>query len=195
MTKYIGITGGIASGKSAVGDYLVSLGYPVIDADLIAREVVEPGRETLAVLREAFGPGILSPAGDLDRRALAAVIFNDDQKRAQLNQIMHPAIDREMQKKMEAAQDQPLVFLMVPLLYETGFQKHCDEVWLVKVSRETQVRRLMARDDIDAGYADQKIKAQMTDEDRLAYGPQVINNDGDLAALQAQVDWLLREAG
>lgn len=195
MTKYIGITGGIASGKSAVGDYLVSLGYPVIDADLIAREVVEPGRETLAVLREAFGPGILSPAGDLDRRALAAVIFNDDQKRAQLNQIMHPAIDREMQKKMEAAQDQPLVFLMVPLLYETGFQKHCDEVWLVKVSRETQVRRLMARDDIDAGHADQKIKAQMTDEDRLAYGPQVINNDGDLAALQAQVDWLLREAG
>lgn len=195
MTKYIGITGGIASGKSAVGDYLVSLGYPVIDADLIAREVVEPGRETLAVLREAFGPGILSPAGDLDRRALAAVIFNDDQKRAQLNQIVHPAIDREMQKKMEAAQDQPLVFLMVPLLYETGFQKHCDEVWLVKVSRETQVRRLMARDDIDAGHADQKIKAQMTDEDRLAYGPQVINNDGDLAALQAQVDWLLREAG
>ncbi|MFP5522079.1 dephospho-CoA kinase [Peptococcus simiae] len=195
MTKYIGITGGIASGKSAVGDYLASLGYPVIDADLIAREVVEPGRETLAALREAFGPGLLSPAGDLDRRALAAVIFKDDQKRAQLNQIMHPAIDRAMQKKMAAAQDQPLVFLMVPLLYETGFQKHCDEVWLVRVSRETQVRRLMARDDIDAGYADHKIKAQMTDEDRLAYGPQVINNDGDLDALHAQVDELLREVG
>lgn len=195
MAKYIGITGGIASGKSAVGDYLAGLGYPVIDADLIAREVVEPGTETLKALGDHFGPAILSPDGQLDRQALAAAIYADDQKREALNQIIHPAIDREMHRQMAAAEAQPLVFLMVPLLYETGFQKHCDEVWLVTVSRATQLDRLMARDDIDPAYADRKIQAQMADADRLAYGPRLIHNDGDLPALYRQVDALLREEG
>lgn len=191
MAKYIGITGGIGSGKSAVGDYLLSLGYPVIDTDVISREVVQPGSDTLALLANTFGQDILLADGSLNRPEMARRVFTDVQKRKQLNAIMHPAIHRLVKERMAEVAHRPLVFLMVPLLYETGFQRFCNEVWLVQTSRQKQVERLTARDQIDEAFALKKIEAQMSDADRLAYSPKPIDNNGTLAALYRQVDELL----
>lgn len=183
----IGITGGIASGKTAVSDYLQSLGYPVVDADKLSREIMAPGSPTLAEVHAAFGDGVFAEDGSLNRQALAQRIFADDTARRTLDAITHPTIARLAKARFAALKQEPMIFFVVPLLYESGMDALCDHVWLVHAEEGVRRMRLMARDDIDADYAAQKIKAQMSEAQRLAKAPEIIINNGDLSQLQANV--------
>lgn len=188
----IGLTGGIASGKTLVSDYLKGLGYPVVDADELSREVMAPGSVTLAAVRAAFGDGVFCADGSLDRAALARRVFSDSEARQRLDAITHPAIEKLAQARFAEYGGAPLVFFVVPLLYESGMDALCDRVWLVHADAALREKRLMARDAIDADYARQKIAAQMSEEERLARGPRVLTNDGDSAHLYEQIQTFLK---
>lgn len=188
----IGLTGGIASGKTVVSDYLKNLGYPVVDADELSREVMAPGSVTLAAVRAAFGDGVFCADGSLDRAALARRVFSDPQARQRLDAITHPAIEKLAQARFAEYGEATLVFFVVPLLYESGMDALCDRVWLVHADAALREKRLMARDAIDADYARQKIAAQMSEEERLARGPRVLTNDGDSAHLYEQIQTFLK---
>lgn len=187
----IGLTGGIASGKTLVSDYLKGLGYPVVDADLLSREVMAQP-ETLAAVRAAFGDGVFCADGSLDRAALARRVFSDAGARQRLDAITHPAIEKLAQARFAEYGEATLVFFVVPLLYESGMDALCDRVWLVHADAALREKRLMARDAIDADYARQKIAAQMSEEERLARGPRVLTNDGDSAHLYEQIQTFLK---
>lgn len=189
----IGITGGIASGKTAVSDYVKELGYPVVDADELSREIMAPNSPVLDDIRQAFGDGVFHSDGSLDRQALGRWIFRDSKARKQLDAITHPAIARKAEERFASCAGQEFVFFVVPLLYESGMDAYCDVVWLVHVDDALRQKRLMARDGIDADYAKQKMTAQMSEEERLAHAPEVIWNDGDLPHLHLQVQALMKK--
>lgn len=189
----IGITGGIASGKTVVSDYLKRLGYPVVDADVLAREIMAPGSAVLAQIAEVFGQEMIAGDGSLDRAALGRRIFADAKAREDLDAITHPAIKALAEVRFAAYDDAPVVFFVVPLLYESGMDALCDRVWLVHADDSVRRDRLMARDSIDEAYATQKIASQMSEAERLARGPEVIFNDGDVGHLEAQVKELVKK--
>ncbi|MEE0509716.1 MAG: dephospho-CoA kinase [Peptococcaceae bacterium] len=189
----IGITGGIASGKTAVSDYVKKLGYPVIDADELSREIMEPGSSVLDEVRMTFGEAVFQADGSLNRQALGRFVFSDREARQKLDAITHPAIARLAQKRFSEHQHDALVFFVVPLLYESGMDRYCDTVWLVHVDDTLREKRLMARDKIDVTYARQKMASQMTEIERLAHRPEVIRNDGDLEQLHKQVRVLIKK--
>jgi dephospho-CoA kinase len=182
----VGLTGGIGAGKSTVARLLADRGAVVIDADRIAREVVEPGTPTLAKLVERFGPEILHADGSLDRPALAAVAFVDDATRKELEAITHPAIGEEFLRRVAAAPPEAVVIHDVPLLVESkrGFEYAC--VIVVEAPIETRLDRLewrgVPRDD-----ARRRIELQATDEDRRKVATWVVDNAGDLAHLEKQI--------
>ena len=182
----VGLTGGIASGKSTVAERFARHGVPVIDADALARQVVEPGQPTLARLIETFGPDILDAEGRLDRERLRRRVFADPEQRRALDRIMHPAIGLAMQQALRAAQG-PYVILMVPLLVETGQHRMVNRVLVVDVPEAEQLQRLLARDGIDEPLATTMIQAQATRLQRLAIADDVLVNDGPLAAIGAHV--------
>ncbi|MBN2899598.1 MAG: dephospho-CoA kinase [Clostridia bacterium] len=189
----IGLTGSIATGKSTVTHYLLSKGYPVIDSDKIAREVVAKGSSVLEDIVSAFGLGILQPDGDLDRKALGAIVFSDEEARLQLNEITHPAINAEMHRQIAywEAKGQRLIFCDVPLLFEGDMEENFDEVWVVYVPEEIQVARLMMRDDIDEESAEAKINSQFSIEDKKEMADEVIWNDDALEKTYEQVNKIL----
>ncbi len=191
MAKIIGLTGGIGAGKTEVSDYLSGLGYPIIDADVIAREVVEPGTIGLAQLTAYFGKEILLPDGALDRRHLGQLIFQNEEERKVLNAITHPIIDRVVRQQLQEHENAEQIFLVVPLLFESGLEETCDEIWLVTVDKEVQIQRIMDRDAVDRDMATQKIASQLDQEERLTRKPLVLRNNSDLPALYRQVDDLL----
>ena len=163
MTRVIGLTGGIACGKSNLTAALRAAGAPVIDADEISRALTAKGGRALPALRAAFGDKVFS--GDaLDRRALAQLIYSDQDARGTLDSIMHPLIFEEMLKEMETAKASgaPVVFLDVPLLFETGADKWCDEVWCAYVPKAEQAARLMDRDGLTRAQALARIAGQMS---------------------------------
>lgn len=182
----IGLTGGIASGKSTVARLFAALGVPVIDTDVIAREVVAPGTEGLAEIVAAFGAGMLKTDGSLDRRRLRKLVFADAQLRKTLEAITHPRI-RSATLAAAATAGGPYQLLVVPLLLETGFARHVDRVLVVDCSEEQQLERLLARDGGDATEARRILDAQMTAAERCAGADDLIRNDADLAALERQV--------
>lgn len=190
----IGLTGGIASGKSAVSELLQERGAVIIDADVLAREVVEPGTRGLALVVQRFGDRILTPDGHLDRPALGEIVFADPAGRRALEQILHPAI-RQRAAELEAeAPPDAVVVHVIPLLIETGQQDRFDRVVVVDVSPQTQLERLLARDgSLSEGAARARIKAQADRETRLAAADVVISNDGAVSDLVAQVDRLWAE--
>lgn len=194
MAKIIGITGGIGTGKTAVSDYLAGLGYPIIDADVIARQVVEPGTIGLAQLVAFFGDEILLPDGALDRKALGRDVFAHEAHRRVLEAITHPLIDREVDRQLAMASGEQ-VFLVAPLLFETEMQERCDEVWLVTTDPERQLERIIARDEVDRDLAEKKVASQLSDDERLRHRPVVLRNDGGLPDLYRQVDLLLAKGG
>ena len=188
----IGLTGGIASGKSAVADRFKSKGIAVIDADLAAREVVEPGQPALAEIVALFGPDVLLPDGGLDRASLRRNVFANDDARRALEAILHPRIRIAMREDAERAGG-PYVIVAIPLLAEGGGRAAypwLDRILVVDVPRDLQRARVMQRDDIDATLADRMIAAQASREARLAIADDVIVNDGELAHLDAEVDAL-----
>ena len=194
----VALTGGIASGKSTVADLFAALGVPVIDTDVIAREVVEPGQPALARVAEAFGPDVLGPDGRLDRRRLRERIFADPAERRRLEGILHPAIRAEMERRSRAAGG-PYQVLVIPLLTEGKRRDHVDRVLLVDVPEELQIQRLMMRDGVSHEQARASLNAQATRAQRLALADDVVRNTGRVDDLKARVaelhDAYLRLAG
>ncbi len=183
----VALTGGIASGKSAVADRFAALGIELIDADLVARELVEPGQPALAELVSRFGPAILTPDGRLDRRRMRERVFADSTARRSLEGILHPLIRDELRRRAHRTV-RTYAMLVVPLLVESGpHYAWVDRVLVVDVSREVQFTRLTARDGIDAALADSMLDAQATRDQRLAIADDVIDNSGSFADLDIAV--------
>jgi dephospho-CoA kinase len=186
----VGLTGGIGSGKSEVSRRLVSLGAVLVDADAVAREVVEPGTPGLAAVVEEFGEGVLLPGGALDREKLGSIVFADDALRARLGAIVHPLVGRRMQELVDDAPADAIVVYDVPLLAENDLAGLYDLVVVVDTPVEEQIRRLTALRGMTEEAARARIAAQAGRERRLAVADRVIDNSGTLDALAAQVDEL-----
>jgi dephospho-CoA kinase len=185
----VALTGGIASGKSTVAQLFTTLGAKLIDTDLIAREVVVPGSSALAAIVQRFGPQILLPDGALDRTRLRQIVFKDDQARADLEALTHPAI-RACVDAQSATLGGPYQLIAVPLLVEKQTQDHYDRVLVIDIDPALQLRRLMLRDQLDEATAQRMIAAQALRETRLAAAHDVIFNDGDIGRLASQVEKL-----
>jgi dephospho-CoA kinase len=183
----IGLTGGIGSGKSTVAELLAERGAWVVDADRIAREVVEPGTPGLAAVVAEFGSGVLTADGALDRPALAAVVFGDPAARARLDAVVHPLVRARAAELVAEAPPDAVVVHDVPLLVETGQAGSHDLVLVVETDLETRVSRLEQRG-LSADDARARIASQATDEQRRAVADVVLHNDGDRDQLAAQVD-------
>ncbi|HXA28761.1 MAG TPA: dephospho-CoA kinase [Candidatus Angelobacter sp.] len=188
--RLIGLTGGIGSGKSTVAALLVARGAALVDADRLAREVVEPGTPGLAEIAAEFGPSVLLPDGRLDRPALGAIVFADAARRERLNAITHPRVAELMQRRIAEALagDAPLVVVDVPLLFEGERQALFEGVLLVWVPAAMQVERLVARDGLREDDARARIEAQMPIDDKRALADWVVDNSGTPAATEAQVE-------
>jgi len=193
--RIIGLTGGIASGKTSVATMLERLGAPVVDADLLAREVVEPGQPALAAIRDAFGPGVVNPDGTLNRAALGEVVFTDPVARRTLEGITHPAIRALADAKLATLREAgaQVVFYVAPLLIEVGLAARMDQVWVVYLDRERQLERLMARDGLGREAAQQRIDSQMPMEEKRRLADLVIDNSGSREELTRQVERIWRE--
>ncbi|WP_284641100.1 dephospho-CoA kinase [Paenibacillus silviterrae] len=194
----IGLTGGIACGKSTVASLLVQRGAFLVDADRIAREVVEPGSPVLSRVVERFGPDILLEDGSLHRKKLGEIIFENPAAREDLNGILHPpirAMMREQMASLEAQHPDKLVVVDIPLLFESKLQHMVSEVMVVYVPREVQQERLMARDGITREQAEKRIAAQMPIEEKKQLADIVIDNSGTLIETEKQVDRFLKERG
>lgn len=184
----VALTGGIASGKTTVADLFAAHGVPLVDTDLIAREVVEPGQPALAAVAQAFGSDVLDPDGRLDRRRLREIIFSDARARARLEAILHPAIRAEMERQsVAAAQAGPYQILVIPLLAEGSRRDHVDRVLVVDAPETVQVERLMARDAVTREQAEASLRAQAQRESRLGIADDVVTNTGRIADLREQV--------
>jgi len=182
----IALTGGIASGKTTVANLFAALGVPLIDTDVIAREIVEPGRPALATIVRAFGPGVLDPQGCLDRRRMRERIFADPAAKQRLEAILHPAIRAEMERQSRVAGG-PYQVLVIPLLAEGGRRDHVDRVLLVDVPEELQIQRLMMRDGVTHEQAQASLHAQGTRTERLAMADDVVRNTGRVDHLHDEV--------
>jgi len=182
----IGLTGGIASGKSTAAKFFGALGVPILDSDQIARDVVEPGQPPLERLVERFGPSILTPDGHLDRPALRDIVFSDPMARADLEALTHPAIGVAMEARSAAAGG-PYQVLVIPLLVEKNLSSHVDRVLVVDCDEELQVRRLRDRDGSTPEQAQAILGAQAPRAARLRAADDVITNEADMSAVQDQV--------
>lgn len=186
----IGITGGIGSGKSAVSAYLRSLGETVLCADEAARQVVEPGQEGAAAIREAFGDSFFLADGSLNRKALGREVFADEEKRKRLEGILHPLIIAHIDRQ---AQDAGRVFIDAALLMQMGMHKKMDAVWLVTSDLKTRIERVIQRDGLSETDVLQRIESQPADEWMMQYADQIIKNNGELADLHMQIDKLIKQ--
>jgi dephospho-CoA kinase len=194
--KIIGLTGGIGSGKTTVTDFLKRKGYQVIDADVIAREIVEAGSEVLSELVSHFGESILQPDGSLNRQKLAELAFENSAEKDVLDRITHGAIFEIISsqiKSIQTNQKPPLVFVDAALLIETGLYKNMDEVWLITAREDLRIQRVMNRDHLDADRVQQRILAQMGDEQKTRYSSRVINNSGTKLELYDTIEKILRD--
>ena len=187
----IGLTGGIASGKSLVADMFAELGVPVIDTDVIAREVVAPGQPALEEIRHEFGDGVFDDDGHFDRAAMRRIVFGDADARRRLEAILHPRIQAAAYEQAAAAGGRYQV-IVVPLLTESPIRDFVDRVLVVDCDEDTQIRRLMARDGESEGQARRILAAQASRDERLAIADDVIHNDHDIADAQRQVEALHR---
>lgn len=187
--RIIGLTGGIASGKTTVARMLTELGAVIVDADQISRDAVKPGAPALDSIIKEFGADMVRPDGTLDRTRLAQVVFGDPAARKRLESILHPAIARLAEQKLNELREAgtALVFYVAPLLIEAGALSRVDEVWVVHVDRATQLRRLMDRDGISEQEALQRIAAQMPMEEKRAYGKVVIENRAGIESTRDEI--------
>ena len=186
----IALTGGIASGKSAVADLLARHGAVIIDSDVLAREVVALGTPGLDAIAERFGPGVLAADGSLDRAALGRIVFPDPEARTALEGITQPAIRERSEWLREHAPEGAIVIDVIPLLVEAGLAERYDTVIVVDADEDTQLRRLMARSGLTREEAELRIAAQASRRRRRTVADEVVVNDGDRAELEARVDAL-----
>lgn len=186
MTYTVALTGGIGSGKSTVADAFAQLGVQVIDADIIARQVVEPGTDALNAIAVHFGPEVIAPDGTLNRRLLRERIFSHVDEKAWLNALLHPLIQQETRRQMLQATS-PYVLWVVPLLVENQLSAQADRVLVIDVLPETQLQRTMQRDGVPREHAQRILSAQATRETRLAVADDVIDNNGAPDAIASDV--------
>ena len=193
LTLIIGLTGSIGTGKSMIAERFHALHIPVVDADLIAREVVEPGEQAYDKIIDTFGEAILQKDNTLDRKALGAIVFQDEEKRKQLNGIIHPAIREEMVRQRDAYVQlgAPCVVMDIPLLYESKLTHFVDKVIVVSVDPDVQLKRIVARDKSTELEAKQRIQSQIPVSEKAAMADAVIDNNGSMASSYAQLDAIL----
>lgn len=182
----VGLTGGIGSGKSAASAVFQRLGIGCVDADEVARQVVEPGEPALAAIAKHFGPSVLTADGQLNRAALRQRIFSDDTERRWLEALLHPLIRDRMNDQL-AEQSSDYALLIAPLLFENGLDERCDTTVLVDIPESLQVQRVMARDSVDSDQARAIIERQMSRADKRARAAHILDNSGSLAELEAAV--------
>lgn len=192
MVYTVALTGGIGSGKSTVAEKFAQSGITVVDADVIARQVVEPGEPALKAISEHFGQQILQPEGTLNRRVLREKIFSSPAEKQWLNNLLHPLIHQRTQFAINHALS-PYVLWVVPLLVENQLHREADRILVVDVSPEIQIARTMSRDNVSRQQAEQILAAQTTRDERLAVADDVINNDGSPDRVAADVDRLHRQ--
>ncbi|MEI2266319.1 dephospho-CoA kinase [Erwinia sp. CGal63] len=195
MSYTVALTGGIGSGKTTIANAFAARGVDIVDADVIARQVVEPGQPALEAIRERFGAAVIRPDGTLDRAALRQRIFSSAPEKAWLNALLHPLIHRETRRQLALTRS-PWCLWVVPLLVENNLQHLADRVLVVDVDRETQLVRTMARDNISREQAEHILAAQASREARLAAADDIIDNDGapeDVAARVALLDQRYRQ--
>ncbi|AGB40427.1 dephospho-CoA kinase [Halobacteroides halobius DSM 5150] len=189
----IGLTGGIASGKSTVTKLLEELGVEVIDTDQIAHQLMEPKKEVWNKIVDNFGKEILLSSNEIDRKKLGEIIFNDIQAKKKLDQITHPAIIAELRERMREVGPDNLIVAEVPLLIEADMLDLFDRIWLVYVSREVQIERLMARGNFDHQEALTRIESQMPLDEKKQYADRIINNNGTPTELENEVKRVWKE--
>jgi len=191
----VGITGGIASGKTTATDHLQSLGALVLDADVESRALTAPGGMALGAIRAHFGDGVFCEDGTLDRHMLGRIVFSDIAQRHALEAIIHPMVQHKMLSDINEAgrRGEKIVFLSVPLLYETGMDALCDETWVLSLDRELQLKRLMERDSIDLEAAVRRVNSQMSNEERVAQATVVIRTSRTVEQTRAEVAALYKD--
>lgn len=192
--RIIGLTGGIASGKSTVSRILQSMGAVTIDADAIAHELAEPGAPLYEAYITHWGAGILTPEGTLDRRKIGDIVFVDEDERRWLDDVSHPLLYREVQRRLAALRisDVQTVVLDAPLLFEAGWERLADETWVVVLPRDIQLRRLMARNHYTEEEALSRMESQLSQEEKMRRADVVIDNRGSEAQLEKKVQEAFR---
>lgn len=194
--KLVGLTGGIATGKSTVSKMLQELGIPVIDADEVYWKLSQKGNRVWTAIWQTFGEKYFLPDGELDREALGNLIFSNHKSREKLNQITHPIVKDEMMnilQKIKNEQDPVLVVMDVPLLFEAGWDQWMDEVWVVVVPEEIQIERLMKRDNLTKEEAMLRIRSQMSIQEKKSMAHRVIDNSGSINDTRKQLESILKE--
>lgn len=191
----IGLTGSIASGKSAVAKMIQSYGLPIVDADVVARQVVEPGSKTLKKIAEVFGQEVIMSDGSMDREKVGSIIFHDETMRKQLNGIIHPAIREEMIRQRDEfiSYGEKNVFMDIPLLFENKLEHFVEKIIVVSVSEEVQLSRLMVRNGFTEDEAKARISTQMPVKEKEALADAVIDNNGTLEQTAIQLQNILYE--
>ncbi|MBS2969970.1 dephospho-CoA kinase [Metabacillus sp. KIGAM252] len=195
MTLVIGLTGGIASGKSTVSSLLKELGFPIVDADVIAKEAVDQGKPAYSRIAEVFGHRVLQDDGAIDRAKLGSEIFADPEKRKMLNEIVHPEVRKEMirQRDEYIQQGSKAVILDIPLLFESRLAHFADKSLLVYVTPETQLERLMKRNGYAQKEAQQRIDSQMPLDEKKLLADEVLDNNGTREETEVQLLGILRK--
>ena len=186
--RRIGLTGGIASGKSSVGRLLAAQGLPLLDADVYAREALAPGSPGAGAVLERYGDRVRAPDEEIDRAALGQIVFGDGAERRWLEQLLHPIVRACFKAKLQELAAEPVVVLVVPLLFEAGLETLCSEVWLVDCDETQQLQRLMARDGLGEADARARIAAQWPLARKRQLADVVLNNRGGPEQLAAEVE-------
>ena len=190
--RRIGLTGGIASGKSSVAALLKKRGCPVLDADLYAREALTPGTSASNAVVSRYGNRVIKDGtSEIDRAGLASIVFNNPNERSWLEQLVHPIVQRRFDDALRALPDAPIVILMIPLLFEAGLEAWCSEIWVVRCTALQQKERLMARNNYTDTEATQRIAAQWPIDVKAQRADSVIHNIGLIDDLNDQLDALL----
>ena len=190
--RRIGLTGGIASGKSSVAALLEKRGCPVLDADCYAREALAQGTSASEAVVARYGERIKKDGtSDIDRAGLAAIVFNDPNERSWLEELIHPIVQQRFDEVLRSLPEAPIVILMIPLLFEAGLEAWCSEIWVVRCTALQQRERLMARNNCTEAEAIQRIAAQWPIDIKVQRADSVINNSGRIDDLHDQLDALL----
>lgn len=186
--KIIGLTGGIASGKSLVQQWFINENIPVIDADVVYKQLSKPGQMVYNILVQIVPDECILPEGSLNWKCLSQLLFSDEEFRLRLNKAVHPLVQEDILKQLDLLKkrEEPLAVASVPLLYESGFNRYCDQVICVYVRPDVQLKRLMARDGIDEVYAKTKILAQLPLEQKRSFADYVIDNSGSQAQSRSE---------